>query len=65
MVIKELNEADIRSLAHVIVYRTPYGDEDVIVAAFTTRANAERVVEQWRKDLHDDEDLALAVVEQP
>ncbi len=61
----KLNEEDIRSLAHVIIYRTPYGDEDVVVAAFTTRANAERVVEQWRKDLHDDEDLVLDVVDQP
>ena len=61
----KLSEADIRSLAHVIVYRTPYGDEDVVVAAFTTRANAERVVQQWRKDLRDDEVLVLDVVDQP
>lgn len=65
MPIEKLSEEDVKSLAHVIIYRTPYGDEDVVVAAFTTRANAERVVAEWRKDLHDDEDLVLDVVTQP
>lgn len=46
-----------------IVYRTPYGDIDVL-AVFTTETNAKRVCDVWLTDCKDDEDVAVVPTEE-
>ena len=49
-------------LRFVIIYRTPYYDEDV-VAMFATQLLAERALAFMQKDLQDDEMLELCEIE--